>query len=136
MRDWSMKPLAAVLGVAVLLSACDNNNNNGSSSSSSSSSSSGGSSSGASSSSSGSSSSSSSGAAAVLLPTGQSITPTAAAGSSFQPLNPGLKDFPDFTVGHAMSEALSPDGKTLLILTSGYNQNTDVQGNTLAADSN
>ena len=49
MRDWSMKPLAAVLGVAVLLSACDNNNNNGSSSSSSSSSSSGGSSSGASS---------------------------------------------------------------------------------------
>ncbi len=134
MRDWSVKPLATVLGFALLLSACDNNNNNGSSSSSSSSSS-GGSSSSSSSSSSGSSSSSSSGAAAVLLPTGQSITPTAAAGSSFQPLNPGLKDFPDFTVGHAMSEALSPDGKTLLILTSGYNLNTDAQGSTLAADS-
>jgi len=70
------------------------------------------------------------------LPTGQFITPLAAPGARFQPLNPGLVDFPDYTVGQAMSEALSPDGKTLLILTSGYNRLNGSDGKQLAADSN
>ena len=55
------------------------------------------------------------------LPTGQFITPLAAPGASFESLNPHLQDFPDYTAGQAMSEALSPDGRTLLILTTGYN---------------
>ncbi len=59
----------------------------------------------------------------TLLPTGQRITPTAAPGSTFQPLNPDLPDFPAFTASQALSEALSPDHKTLLILTSGYHLN-------------
>jgi len=53
--------------------------------------------------------------------TGQSITPQAAPGALFQPLNPGLAEAPDYTAGQAGALALSPDGRTLLIVTSGYN---------------
>ncbi|MEO8812801.1 MAG: hypothetical protein ABI376_07820, partial [Caulobacteraceae bacterium] len=60
-------------------------------------------------------------AAAEILPTGQAITPTAAAGAVFQPLNPDLRSDPGYTVGQASAMALSPDGRTLLILTSGFN---------------
>ncbi len=70
------------------------------------------------------------------IPTGQFITPLAAPGSTFQQLNPHLKDFPAYTVGQAMSEALSPDGKTLLILTSGYNRLNDAEGKQSPQDSN
>jgi DNA-binding beta-propeller fold protein YncE len=63
-----------------------------------------------------------------LLPTGVRITPTAAPGATFGPLNPGLAAFPNFTAGQAVTTALSPDGKTLLILTSGYNRNYDSAG--------
>ena len=62
------------------------------------------------------------------LPTGMSITPLAAPGSTLQPLNPDLPDLPNFTVDHPISTALSPDGSTLLILTSGYNRNFDAKG--------
>jgi YVTN family beta-propeller protein len=56
------------------------------------------------------------------LPTGDILTPTAAPGSTFQSLKPGLApDFPNYAVDHATSTALSPDGKTLLVLSSGYN---------------
>src|SRR5437868_7514719 len=61
------------------------------------------------------------------LPTGMSITPMAAWGSTFQPLNPDLPDLPQFTVDHPISTAVSPDGNTLLILTSGYNRNNDAR---------
>jgi YVTN family beta-propeller protein len=67
------------------------------------------------------------------LPTGMSITPLAARGSTLQPLNPGLLDLPDFTVDHPISTAVSPDGGTLLILTSGYNRNNDAKGKKIAA---
>src|SRR5579871_6038180 len=70
------------------------------------------------------------------IPTGQFITPLAAPGATFQQLNPHLKDFPAYTVGQAMSEALSPDGKTLLILTSGYNRLNDAEGKQSPQDSN
>src|SRR5216683_90707 len=55
-----------------------------------------------------------------FLPTGVHITPSAAKGSLFQPLNPDLASDPAFTAGQAVT-TISPDGKTLLILTSGFN---------------
>ena len=66
--------------------------------------------------------------AGEVLPTGQSITPTAAPGALFQPLNPDLAALPGFTAGQASAVALSPDGRTLLILTSGYNRNVGPDG--------
>src|SRR5438034_10238962 len=51
------------------------------------------------------------------LPTGQVITPTLAPFSSFGPLNPALARYPDLAVGGAVTEALSPDGNTLAVLT-------------------
>src|ERR1700741_2109934 len=56
-----------------------------------------------------------------FIPTGVRITPSAAKGSIFQALNPGLVSDPSFTVGQAVSTSISPDGRSLLILTSGYN---------------
>src|SRR5580658_6179891 len=56
-----------------------------------------------------------------FTPTGQFITPAAAPGAIFQRLNPHLAGDPNYTAGQAGSVALSPDGRTLLILTSGYN---------------
>jgi YVTN family beta-propeller protein len=67
-------------------------------------------------------------AAPIHLPTGQTLTPTAAPGSVFQPLNPHVASAPAYTVGQAETTAVSPDGKTLLVLTSGYNLNSDAQG--------
>src|SRR5215813_4321217 len=58
----------------------------------------------------------------IALPTGQMITPTAARGSVFQALNPHVASAPNYTVGQAVSTAVSPDGRTLLILTSGFNR--------------
>jgi YVTN family beta-propeller protein len=56
-----------------------------------------------------------------FIPTGQFITPAAAPGAVFQLLNPHLALRPDYDAGQASALALSPDGRTLLILTSGYN---------------
>src|SRR4051794_33613994 len=64
----------------------------------------------------------------TFIPTGVRITPTAAPGSIFQALNPGLPSDPTFTVGQAVTTAISPDGKTLLILTSGYNKQNFTSG--------
>ena len=58
----------------------------------------------------------------VALPTGQQITPTLAPLSSFVALNPNLAAAPNLTVGQAVSEALSADGNTLAVLTTGYNK--------------
>lgn len=57
--------------------------------------------------------------------TGQTITPTAPAGSRYELLNPGLADFPNFVAGQAATTLVSPDKNTLLILTSGYKQHED-----------
>src|SRR5215510_5938617 len=69
------------------------------------------------------------------VPTGKTVTPTAAPGSTFRRLNPGLPQFPNFVVGQAVTTAVSPNGKTLLILTSGYNLNNDASGNQVDAAS-
>ena len=65
---------------------------------------------------------------AQRLPTGKRITPLATPGSQMQSLNPGLPDFPAFIAGQALSVATSPDSKTLLVLTSGYNRNNGPDG--------
>jgi YVTN family beta-propeller protein len=57
----------------------------------------------------------------TLLPTGARITPQATPGVLFHTLNPDLPMQPDFVVDHAVTTALSPNGKLLLVLTSGYN---------------
>jgi YVTN family beta-propeller protein len=72
----------------------------------------------------------------ALLPTGVRVTPDAAPGAIFQPLSPELPARPGFFVDHAASTALSPDGRTLLVLTSGYNRNNGADGKRIAAESN
>lgn len=55
----------------------------------------------------------------------QLITPTAPKDSTFEPLVPGaavLPKYPTWQVGQAVSTVVSPDGNTLLILTSGFNR--------------
>src|SRR3984957_12720922 len=60
-----------------------------------------------------------------LLPTGQFITPTAAPGSTIQVLATGLRADGNADASEAVNTALSPDGKTLLVMTSGWNRNND-----------
>ena len=57
------------------------------------------------------------------LPTGKAITPAAAHGAIFQELDPGLRDAPAIRAGDAVAVSVSPDGRTLAILTSGFNRN-------------
>jgi DNA-binding beta-propeller fold protein YncE len=66
--------------------------------------------------------------AAEVLPTGQTIAPEAAAGAHFQNLNPGLPTHPDHLAGQAVTTAVSHDGKTLLVLTSGFNRLATPEG--------
>jgi DNA-binding beta-propeller fold protein YncE len=72
-----------------------------------------------------------------VLSTGQQITPLAPHGSTFQALNPELADNPQYTAGQAVQTALSPDKKTLVVLTSGFNtQANPATGAFDPADSN
>jgi YVTN family beta-propeller protein len=73
---------------------------------------------------------------AQLLPTGQRITPTAATGALLQELDPELAVYPSFRAGMAVTTVASHDGKTLLILTSGFNTLSDKAGQKDAAASN
>ncbi len=57
----------------------------------------------------------------LWLPTGQLVTPTAAPGSDFQPLSADLPVVGKQLVGGGATTALSPDGKTLFVLTAGFN---------------
>jgi DNA-binding beta-propeller fold protein YncE len=65
---------------------------------------------------------------AEFIPTGVHITPAAAKGAQFVALNPDLPFDPRFTAGQATTTAVAPDGKTLLILTSGYNSQNFTSG--------
>jgi len=69
------------------------------------------------------------------LPTGQRLTPTAAPGAVLQTFDPGLADFPDYRAGQAVALALSPDGASLLVLTSGFNRLADAAGKRASAAS-
>jgi len=55
------------------------------------------------------------------LPSGQHVSPTVTAGSVFQGLDPHLTNYPSHLAAQAVKTAISPDGRTLLVLTSGYN---------------
>lgn len=60
---------------------------------------------------------------AQLLPNmGQQITPTAPPGARFVTMNPDLVDKNTWLAGQAVTSVVSPDRKTLLVLTSGYNR--------------
>ena len=54
-------------------------------------------------------------------PPGLYITPTALDHAVQQVLNPGLANYPNFVAGEAVKAVVSPDGKTLAILTAGMN---------------
>ena len=71
----------------------------------------------------------------IVLPSGDRLTPLAAPGAQIEYLNPELRRFPHFIAGGAMSMLLSPDQKTLLVLTSGYNLLSNWLGKQIAADS-
>jgi YVTN family beta-propeller protein len=70
---------------------------------------------------------------ATELPTGQRITPLAAAGSRMSVLDPGLPS--GVKPGFAQAAALSPDGTTLLVLTAGYDRVVDQRNKRVAAES-
>ena len=70
-----------------------------------------------------------------VLPTGATITPNAAPGSVSQALTVDLPDYPNRAVDGAQTTSISPDGKTLLILTSGFNKLRDANGAVQPQDS-
>ncbi len=74
--------------------------------------------------------------ASTLTPTGFSVTPLAAPGSVFTPMNPGLPGLSSYTAGQPMTAVMGPDGKTMLVLTSGYNLLNGPDGKNLAAAGN
>jgi DNA-binding beta-propeller fold protein YncE len=65
----------------------------------------------------------------VQLPSGQYISPTAPKGAIQEFLNPGLPAYPDFVAGEAVRSQLSPDGKTLAVITAGQNSLYNTAGN-------
>ncbi len=71
----------------------------------------------------------------VLPNTGQQLTPLAPHDATFEYLNPGLSDHPRYLAGQAVTSVASPDRKTLLVLTSGYNEINDTTGLPNPADS-
>lgn len=64
-------------------------------------------------------------ALATRLPTGQQVTPLLPPNASFKVLKPALPKYPGLAIGGAVSEALSPDGNTLVVLTTGFNRWND-----------
>jgi YVTN family beta-propeller protein len=69
------------------------------------------------------------------LPDGSVLTPDAAPGALLLELDPHLESAPEFRAGGAVATALSPDGATLLLLTSGYNRVFDRTGARIEAAS-
>jgi YVTN family beta-propeller protein len=65
-----------------------------------------------------------------ILPSGQVITPTATPGSTIQVLSTGLRADGNADAAEAVKTALSPDGKTLLVMTSGWNRSNDLPDGT------
>ena len=72
----------------------------------------------------------------ATVPTGQRITPAATPGAHFERLEPDLPGLPGWAAGQASAVTLSPDGRTLLVLTSGYNRIAGPDGKQVPALSN
>jgi len=64
----------------------------------------------------------------LWLPTGQTVTPLAAPGSTFQPLNVDLPTIGKAVAGGGVTTAIKPDGHSLFLLTSGFNFWRDANG--------
>jgi hypothetical protein len=64
----------------------------------------------------------------IALPSGFSITPISAPNSRFELLNPRFFCFPRFIASGAIATAISPDQRTLLVLTTGFNRNKWIFG--------
>jgi DNA-binding beta-propeller fold protein YncE len=69
------------------------------------------------------------------LPTGQRLTPTAAPGARFEPLVVRTGPNPAYVADGAAAIALSPDGREMLVLTSGYNKFNGPDGKAIPAQS-
>ncbi len=72
---------------------------------------------------------------AQQLPTGQSITPTAAPGAIFRPLVAKTGPYPDYVADGAAAIAVSPDRREMLVLTSGFNRFNGADGKLVADQS-
>ncbi|MGZ5959723.1 MAG: bifunctional YncE family protein/alkaline phosphatase family protein [Rhizomicrobium sp.] len=68
----------------------------------------------------------------LWLPTGQTVTPQAAPGSVFQPLTAELPVVGKRPVGGGATTAFSPDGRTLYVLTAGFNSWRGADGKHIA----
>ena len=69
------------------------------------------------------------------LPTGQSITPLAAPGATFAPLVAGIGPNPSYQADGAAAVAVSPDKRTMLVLTSGFNRYVGADGKVVPTQS-
>ena len=69
------------------------------------------------------------------LPTGQALTPTAAPGARFTPLIADVGPHPSFMADGAAAIAPSPNGREMLVLTSGYNRYNGADGKLVASQS-
>ena len=74
-------------------------------------------------------------AAGQALPTGQRLTPLAAPDARFEPLVAHVGPDPAFVADGAAAIARRPDGRQMLVLTSGYNRYNGADGKTVAAQS-
>jgi len=72
---------------------------------------------------------------AQQLPTGQSITPTAVPGARFVPLVAHTGPHPSYVADGAAAIAVSPDGREMLVLTSGFNRFNGADGKIVPAQS-
>lgn len=66
--------------------------------------------------------------AGTPLPTGQMLTPLAAPGAVFEPLVAHIGPRPDYQADGAAAVAVSPDGREMLVLTSGFNRYIGADG--------
>jgi DNA-binding beta-propeller fold protein YncE len=63
-----------------------------------------------------------------LLPTGQTLTPEAVPGARFTPLIVSVGPHPSYVADGASAIAVSPNGREMLVLTSGYNRYNGADG--------
>ena len=70
-----------------------------------------------------------------LLPTGQAITPLATPGARFTPLVAHVGPHPGYVADGAAAIAVSPDGREMLVLTSGFNRYNGPDGKTVEKQS-
>lgn len=69
------------------------------------------------------------------LPTGQRLTPLAAPGARFAPLVTNIGPNPAYVADGAAAAVTSPDGRQMLVMTSGFNRYNGTNGKIVAAQS-